>query len=104
MVTVITKEPDGVVDDALDVVEDQDLPPVPGVEHGLGAVVGDAVALQHVLDGAHLPGQPPLTKCSIDTQHVGQMARVTTTTSFIILDTLSYSLHFSLLAVGSSEL
>ena len=64
---------DGVVDDALDVVEDEDLPEVPHLQHALRAVVADAVALQHVLYRAHLPGQPPLPEGRVDTEHVRQV-------------------------------
>ena len=74
------------------------------LQHALSTVVRDAVTLQHVLDSAHLPGQPPLLEGGVDAEHVREVAGVTTTTALVILHSFLDSLHLSLLAVSPSEL
>ena len=120
------RRPHRVVDYAFNVVRYQDLPQVPHLQqsgqvtascgcwcwwwcrsylqHALSAVVRDAVALQHVLDGAHLPGQPSLLEGGVDAEHVGEVAGITTTTALVILHSFLDSLHLPLLTVSPAEL
>ena len=43
------------------------------MKDGLGRIVGDGVALEHVLDGAHFPGEPALSKGRVHAQSVREM-------------------------------
>lgn len=56
-----------------DVVADEDFAEVKHLQHGDGTVVRDGVALEHILGGSHLPGQPPLAEGGIDAQHVREV-------------------------------
>lgn len=85
----------------LDVVRDEDLTKVKHLQHGGCIVVADTVALQHIFGSSHLPGQPALSKGSIEWQHVGQMTWFTAAASLILLHTLSDRLHLPLLTVGT---
>lgn len=49
----------------LQVVGDEQLSQVIYLQHGCGIVLTDAVALQQVLGGHHLPGQPAQVESSI---------------------------------------
>lgn len=50
----------------LDIIRDEDLTEVEHLQHGGCIVVADAVALQHILGGGHLPGQPALSEGSVE--------------------------------------
>ena len=60
----------------LDVVDDERLAELEDLQHGSGGVVGDGVALQHVLGHHHLPGQPALVEGRVQRQEVRQVARL----------------------------
>lgn len=49
----------------LQVVGDEQLSQVIHLQHGGGIVLTDAVALQQVLGGHHLPGQPAQVESSV---------------------------------------
>ena len=116
------RRPHRVVDYAFNVVRYQHFPQVPDLktvlrlhlvldvvddvylQHALRAVIRDAVALQHVLHSAHLPGQPPLLEGGVDAEHVREVAGVTAATALVILYSFLDSLHLPLLAVSPSEL
>lgn len=85
----------------LDIIGGQDASQIEHLQHGGGAVIGDAVALKHIFCDKHLPGQPALSKSSIKGQNVRQVARLATTAAFVFLYPFSDSLHFPLLAVSS---
>lgn len=85
----------------LDIVGGKDAAQFKHLQHGGGAVIGDAVTLQDVLCDHHLPGQPALPESSIEGENVRQVTRLTTAAAFILLHAFGDGLHFSLLAVGS---
>ena len=61
----------------LDVIGDESLPQLKHLQHGGSGVVGDGVALQHVLGHHHLPGQPALVERRVQRQEVRQVTRLT---------------------------
>ena len=63
----------------LDVVCDEHFAQVEDGQHGGGAVVRDAVALEHVLGDHDLPGQPVLVERGVQRQEVRQVAGLETT-------------------------
>lgn len=85
----------------LQVVGDEQLPQVVHLQHGGGVVLADAVALQQVLGGHHLPGQPAQVEGSVAGQHVRQVARLAAAAAVVLLHALRDGLYLPLLAVGT---
>lgn len=85
----------------LDVVCYEDLAQVEDLQHGGGVVVADAVALQHVLGGGHLPGQPALAEGGVERQDVREVAGLTAAAALVLLHALCDGLYLPLLAVGT---
>lgn len=83
----------------LQVVRDEQLAQVIHLEHGGCVVLTDAVALQQVLGGGDLPGQPAQVEGCIAGEHVGQVAGLTAAACVIVLHPLSDGLYLPLLAV-----
>ncbi len=88
----------------LDVVVDEDLPEIEDLEDGLGRVVGDGVSLEDVLDGGHLPGEPPLAEGGVDAEHARRVAGLAAAAPAVLLHALRDRLHLALLAVRAAEL
>lgn len=85
----------------LDIICDEDLAEVKHLQHGGCVVVTDAVALQHVLGGGHLPRQPALPEGGVERQHVGQVTWLAAAASLILLHALRDGLYLPLLTVGA---
>lgn len=85
----------------LDIICNEDLTKVKHLQHRGRIVVTDAVALEYVLGGGHLPRQPALSKSSIEWQHVGEVAGLTAAAALILLHPLCDGLYLSLLTVGT---
>lgn len=83
----------------LQVVGDEQLPQVVHLQHGGSVVLTDAVALQQVLGGHHLPGQPAQVESSVARQHVGQVAGLAAAARVVLLHALCDGFYLSLLAV-----
>lgn len=83
----------------LQVIGDEQLSEVVDLQHGSSIVLTDAVALQQVLGGHHLPGQPAQVEGSIAGQYVGQMPWLAAAARIVLLHTLCDGLHLSLLTV-----
>lgn len=83
----------------LQVVGDEQLPEVVHLKHGGGVVLTDAVALQQVLGGHHLPGQPAQVEGRVARQHVREVSRLAAAARVILLHPLRDGLHLSLLTV-----
>lgn len=71
------------------------------MQHGGGVVVTDAVTLQHVLGGRHLPGEPALPEGGVERQHVRQVTRLAAAAALVLLDAFCDGLDFPLLTVGA---
>lgn len=69
------------------------------MQHGGGVVLTDAVPLQQVLGGHHLPGQPAQVEGCVAGQHVGQVPRFTAAAGVVLLHAFGDGLHLALLAV-----
>ena len=83
----------------LQIVGDEQFAQVVHLQHDGSIVLADAVALQQVLGGGDLPGQPSQVKGRVAGQNVGQVARLTAATGIILLHPLSDGLYLPLLAV-----
>lgn len=83
----------------LQVVGNEQFPEVVHLQHGGGVVLADAVALQQVLGGHHLPGQPAQVEGCVARQHVWQVARLAAAARVVLLHPLRDGLHLALLAV-----
>lgn len=85
----------------LNIVSGEDAPQVEHLQHGGGAVVGDAVALQNIFGDQNLPGQPALTEGSVEGQDVREVARLAAAAALVFLHSFGDGLHFPLLAVST---
>lgn len=83
----------------LQVVGDEQLSQVVHLQHCGGVVLTDAITLQQVFGGHHLPGQPAQVESSIARQHVRQVAWLAAAARVVLLHALRDGLHLSLLAV-----
>lgn len=87
----------------LQVVGDEQLSEVVHLQHSGGVVLTDAVTLQQVLGGHHLPGQPAQVEGRVARQHVGQVTRLAAAARIVFLHALCDGLHLSLLAVCTCD-
>lgn len=83
----------------LQVVSYEQLPEIIHLQHRGGIILTDAVTLQQVLGGRHLPGQPAQVEGCIARQHMGQVTWLTAAACIIFLHTLRNGFHLPLLAV-----
>lgn len=74
------------------------------MQHGGCVVLTDAVTLQQVLGGHHLPGQPTQVESRIAGEHVGKVPWLTAAARIIFLHALCDGLHLPLLAVGTFKM
>lgn len=88
----------------LDVVGDEDLAVLEHLQRGTGQVVRDGVALDDVLGGHHLPGQPSGGEHGVGAEQTWQVAGIATAAAVVVLHVLGDGLHLALLAVGATEL
>ena len=64
-------------------------------------VLGDAVAVERVAGGDHLPGQPAGRHGFVAGEEEGEVSRLAATAADVVRDGLRDGFHLSLMAVGA---